>query len=156
SKATVNTIRADSVSYDKNIVRVWQIASLQSSSRGSSSGGSGSSYSSARNYSTPAYTFNTSSGTTSGRTSAASNYFGNNVYNFGTPATLTVATPVTYSDDYSFDEFDSVADFVSYRLTRNYFELRFAPTWLDEDFMSVDFEDFFGMRNATEDELTID
>ena len=63
---------------------------------------------------------------------------------------------MTYSDDYSFDEFDSVADFVSYRLTRNYFELRFAPTWLDEDFMSVDFEDFFGMRNATEDELTID
>ena len=162
SKATVDTIRADSVSYDKNIVNVWKIASLRSSSSGSSFSGSGSSYSGARNFSTPAYTFNTSTSTTSGRTSAAStstasNYFGNSVYNFGTPATLTLATPVTYSDDdYSFNEFDSVADFVSYRLTRNYFELRFAPTWLDEDFMSVDFEDFFDMRNATEDELTID
>ena len=153
SKATVNTIRADSASYDKNIVNVRSVLPFQSIPRSSSSGSS-------RNFSTPAYTFRNSGGTSPARTSTTSNYFGNSVYNFGTltPTLITSPTLTTanYSDDYSFNEFDSVADIVSYRLARNYFELRFIPTWLDDEFMSIDFEDFFGMRNATEDELTID
>ena len=45
---------------------------------------------------------------------------------------------------------------MSYRLTRNYFEVRFVPTWLDEEFLDIDFDYNFGIRNATEDELTID
>ena len=47
---------------------------------------------------------------------------------------------------------------MSYRQTRNYFEVRFTPTWLEKDFMAIDFDysfDNFGIRNATEDELTI-
>ena len=68
------------------------------------------------------------------------------------------ATSATAAD-YSFNEFDSTANDISYRLTRNYFEVRFIPTWLEEEFMDIDFDysfDNFGMRNATEDEITID
>ena len=45
------------------------------------------------------------------------------------------------------------------RQTRNYFEVRYIPTWLEKEFLSIDFDysfDNFGIRNATEDELTID
>ena len=48
---------------------------------------------------------------------------------------------------------------MGYRQTRNYFEVKFIPTWLEKEFMSIDFDysfDNFGIRNATEDELTID
>ena len=176
SKATVNTISANSTSYDKNIVHVWQSLPFQTSSGKTSNSTTNTSTartstartSIARTSTASTSTTNTSTARTSAArtsaartsaasTSTASNYFGNSVYNFGTPATLTVATPTTYFNDYSFDDVENIADVVSYRLTRNYFELRFAPKWISKEFMSVDFEDdFFNMRNATADELTID
>ncbi len=61
--------------------------------------------------------------------------------------------------DYSFREFATLTDDISHRQTRNYFEVKFIPTWLEREFMSIDFDysfENFGIRNATEDELTID
>ena len=63
------------------------------------------------------------------------------------------------NNPYSFGEFTSLTDDVSYMQTKNYFEVRFIPTWLEKEFMSIDFDysfDDFGIKNATEDELTID
>ena len=65
----------------------------------------------------------------------------------------------TSADNYSFGEFTSLTDDVSYIQTKNYFEVRFIPTWLENEFMSIDFDysfDDFGIKNETEDELTID
>ena len=40
---------------------------------------------------------------------------------------------------------------MGYRLGRNYFEVRFIPTWLEKEFMNIDFDydfDAWGLTNS--------
>jgi hypothetical protein len=162
----VDTVRTDSVDIDSSVtvgrILPYRIAStlrpnttpvnLPSNSSSSSSTGSKSSYSSRFN-------------------SGVSNNFtrnGNSLATLGTTYTpsglgVTYWQSATSTSDvlpnYSFDNYTSLADDMSYRLGRNYFEVRFVPTWLESDFLSIDIDDSFdnfGAKNATEDELTVD
>ena len=168
-QSSVNTIRANSVQVDRNLVKVRSIISSKSSS-GGISGGGGSGGSGGGSYSQTVsdrisnlygdrYSDNFISG------------FNNNLASdglssatLGTASTRSGSGLTTYwqdatsaaQSDYSFSEFDND---MSYRLTRNYFEVRFIPSWLEKEFLSIDFDysfDDFGIRNANEDELTID
>ena len=161
NKSTVGTIRADSVDVS-SAVAVGQILPYRSTPTPSNG---------SINY-----------GGSSGGSASYSNVYGNvygsgysNVYsNFasnpssfatlGSTFTPNIATYWQSADsanvpNYDFGEFTSLTDDVSHRLTRNYFEVRFIPTWLEKEFMAIDFDysfDNFGIRNATADELTID
>lgn len=86
-----------------------------------------------------------------------------NVGDFDYGSTLTAGTDLTSSKksvpSYSLDNFARVADDISYRMGKNYFEVKFVPSWLEREFMSIDFDysfDNFGIKNAIEDELIID
>ena len=125
------------------------------SSKGNSSGG-GSSNNYSGNYSSGYSNF------ASNPSSLASNR------NFSAPLGTTYtnnsltywqSTTSTAAPDYSFREFNNTANDMSYRQTRNYFEVKFIPTWLEREYMRIDFDysfDNFGIKNATADELTID
>ena len=157
SNSRVNTIRADSVDVD-SVVTVGRTLPYRSSSGitpsiNPSSGSSGSSGTS-RNIMTGSgsvysiftnnFTSNRNSLATLG-TTYTPNYSG---------LTYWQSTTSTAEPNYSFDNFT-----LDDRLTKNYFEVRFVPTWLEKEFLSIDFDysfDNFGIRNATEDELIID
>ena len=157
----VKTIRANSLTVDRNLVKVGRVISAGNGGNSGGGGGGGA----------PIYS-NTSSTTRSPYSRYSdilSNAFGDNFVRnrsttLGTTLTRNASTALTTywqtatsatEADYSFSEFESDND-MSYRLTRNYFEVRFVPTWLDEEFLDIDFDYNFGIRNATEDELTID
>ena len=183
SESNVKTIKADSVTVDKNLVQVGNTISRN--------GGSGATRTTpASNVINNRYSnvySNLYSNNLTNRYSDYSNIYRdsltsnrNTFATLGTALTRTGSTGLTgltgltgstalttyWQDansataaDYSFNEFDSTANDISYRLTRNYFEVRFIPTWLEEEFMNIDFDyrlDDFGIRNANEDELTID
>ena len=161
-KSSVQTIRADSVDVS-SAVAVGQILPYRSTPTPSNG----------------SINYGGSSGGSASYSNAYSNVYGSgygNVYsNFasnpssfatlGSTYTPNIATYWQSADSaigverYDFSEFTSLTDDVSHRLTRNYFEVRFIPTWLEKDFMAIDFDysfDNFGIRNATADELTID
>ena len=161
SKAYVKTIRADSMDVS-DAVTVGKVLPYRSTSAsispsaptssGGSSSGSGTSYSKVYggSYSRGGYS-----------------NFASNPSSFATLGTTYTNDGLTYWQsatssavpDYSFSEFNNTANDISYRQTRNYFEVKFIPTWLEKEFMSIDSDysfDNFGIRNATEDELTID
>ncbi|MBR4904628.1 MAG: hypothetical protein IKZ53_08145, partial [Selenomonadaceae bacterium] len=158
SKSSVKTIKSDSVNVDRNAVTVGRILPYRSYSGNSSP-------------------FRPSSSSKINFNNEVSNVFDNpfnnnlasNRNSFATLGTTSTrnGSGVTYwqnatstaAPSYSFDNFASVADDMGYRLGKNYFEVRFVPTWLEKEFMSIDFDysfDNFGIKNATEDELTID
>ena len=173
SNSTVNTIRADSVDVN-DAVKVGKVLPYKSSSgimqpsaptaptASGGSTGSGTSYSGSYSGGYNAYSNAYSSGYSN---------FASNPSSFATLGTTYTNNGLTYWQsanstegnisavgDYSFSEFESAND-MSYRQTRNYFEVKFIPTWLEREFMSIDFDysfENFGIRNATEDELTID
>ena len=164
SNSTVNTIRADSVDVN-DAVTVGKILPYRSNSvitptTGGGSTGSGSSTS--------------YSGSYSGGYNAYSNAYSSGYSNFASNPSSFATLGTTYTNDgltywqnvtspaapsYKFSEFTTLTDDISHMQTRNYFEVKFIPTWLEKEFMSIDFDysfDDFGIRNATEDELTID
>ncbi|MBR4152562.1 MAG: hypothetical protein IKT98_06335 [Selenomonadaceae bacterium] len=158
NKSSVKTIKADSVNVDRKAVAVGKVLPYKSDSGITppikSSSGSGTSYNSR-------FSNAFSSGT--------GNNFASNRNSFATLGTTSTrnGSGITYwqsatSDtvpSYSFDNFTGVADDMGYRLGKNYFEVKFVPSWLEKEFMSIDFDysfDNFGIKNATEDELTID
>ena len=157
SNSTVNTIRANSVDVN-DAVKVGRIISYQNASSGGSSSGSssgGSSYISGYNNSF-----------SNGYSNFANNSSGSSYAILGTTYTNNGLTywqnaqnaTSTAAPDYSFSEFESSND-MSHRQTRNYFEVKFVPSWIEKEFMSIDFDyslDNFGIKNANEDELTID
>ena len=66
--------------------------------------------------------------------------------------------PNFYTGNYSFDRVGTM-NAIGYRLIRNYFERRFTPAWLNNEFMNINLVSDFNLwkiQNATEDELTID
>ena len=153
-KSSVNTIRSDNVTVDRNIVTVGQILPYRitpAPSKGTSTTRSSYGYSNSYNSFTNNLASNKSSSATFGTTLTRSGS--------GLTTTYWQEATSTAPTNYSFGEFDSTSNDVSYRLTKNYFEVRFVPTWLESEFLSIDFDysfDNFGIKNATEDELTID
>ncbi|MBR0060894.1 MAG: DUF4097 family beta strand repeat protein [Selenomonadaceae bacterium] len=157
NKSSVNTIRSDNVTVDRNIVTVGKIVPYKSTptpSKGTSttrSYGYSSGYSNSYNSFTNNLASNRSSSATLGTTLTRGGS--------GLTTTYWQAATSTAPTNYSFGEFDSTTNDVSYMLTRNYFKVRFVPTWLEKEFMDIDFDysfENFGIQNATEDELTID
>lgn len=158
SESSVKTIRANSVDVS-DAVTVGRILpySSGSSSSGDYQGASSSGYSGyySTGYSTGYSNFANNSNFA--RNSNPYAILGTTYTNDG----LTYWQNATSTDipNYSFSEFASLTDDISHRQTRNYFEVRFIPTWLESEFMDIDFDysfEKFGIRNATEDELTID
>ena len=154
SKSSVKTIRSDNVTVDRNIVTVGRILPYKSTPAPSKGTSTTRSYSYGNSYSS-SFTNNLASSRSSSAT------LGTALTRSGSGLTTTYwqATTSTAPADYSFGEFDSTSNDVSYMLTRNYFEVRFVPTWLENEFMDIDFDfsfDNFVIKNATEDELTID
>ncbi len=156
SESSVKTIRANSVDVS-DAVTVGRILPY-------SSGGSA------------VRTDTSSSAASSGYSGYYSNGYSNfaNNSNFARNSNPYAILGTTYTNDgltywqnatstdipnYSFSEFATLTDDISHRQTRNYFEVRFIPTWLESEFMDIEFDysfEKFGIRNATEDELTID
>ena len=170
TKSTVGTIMADSVDVN-DAVAVGKILPYRSSptpsngsiNYGGSSGGSSNGYS---NSYANVYSGVYGSGYGNVYSNAYSNFASNpsSYAILGSTFTPNIATYWQSADSaaapsYDFGSFTSLTDDMSYRLTRNYFEVRFIPTWLEKEFMAIDFDysfDNFGIRNATADELTID
>ena len=153
SESSVNTIRANSVDVSDavKVGRILPYYSGSSSVNYQSAASSG--YSGYSSYSNGYSNFANSSNFASNRNSYAilGSTYTNNGLTYWQSATSSAAP------NYSFSEFASLTDDISYMQTRNYFEVRFIPTWLESEFMDIDYSfDNFGIRNATEDELTID
>ena len=158
NKSSVKTIKADSVTVDRNIVTVGQVVPYRSTPTPSKGTSTTRSYGYSSGYSS-GYSNNFTRNLASNRSSTA--ILGTALTRGGSNLTTTYwqAATSTAPTNYSFGEFDSTTNDVSYMLTRNYFEVRFVPTWLEREFMDIDFDysfDNFGIQNATEDELTID
>ena len=161
TNSTVNTIQANSVDVN-DAVKVGRIISYRDvprsdSSGGSSSGGSGGSSSYSGNYSNN-YSYSSGYSNFASNPSSfatlGSSTFTNNGLTYWQSATSTTV-PSLLTSPVSLLPYDDI----SYRQTRNYFEVKFIPTWLEKEFLSIDFDysfDNFGIKNATEDELTID
>ena len=151
TNSSVNTIRADSVDVS-DAVTVGKVLPYRtfSTSTGSASGGS-TGYS--NNFS------NIYSGYSNGSSRGYSNFASNpNSFLIPTSSFLIDRSVLGVSNELSF-LIPNSSFLIDDRQTRNYFEVKFIPTWLEREFMSIDFDysfDNFGIRNATEDELTID
>ncbi len=157
--STVKTIQANSVDVS-DAVTVGRIISYQNAPRTDSTGSTGvsggsTSYSGYSGYYSNGYS-NFANNSTFARSSNPYAILGTTYTNSG----LTYwQNGSSEAQSYSFSEFASLTDDISYRQTRNYFEVKFIPTWLESEFMDIDFDysfEKFGIRNATEDELTID
>ena len=152
-KSSVKTIKSDSVNVDRKVVSVGKILPYKSVSpikpNNSTSTSTARSSSGFINSFSNNFTSDRSSFATLGTTSTRN----------GSGVTYWQSATSTAAPSYSFDNFASVADDMGYRLGKNYFEIKFVPTWLEREFMSIDFDysfENFGIKNATEDELTID
>ena len=160
SNSTVNTIKADSVDVS-DAVKVGKVLPYRNNSvitqpsAPTASGDYNTSYSGSY------------SGAYSNAYSSGYSNFASNPSSFATLGTTYTNDGLTYwqnvtspaAPSYKFSEFTTLTDDISHMQTRNYFEVKFIPTWLEPEFMSIDFDysfDDFGIRNATADELTID
>ena len=165
TNSTVNTIQANSVDVS-DAVTVGKVLPYRSNYQLSASTTGGGATGSGSSTSYNSYSNNYSNVYSNAYSSGYSN-FASNPSSFATLGTTFTNDGLTYwqnatssaASDYSFSEFNNTANDMSYRQTRNYFEVKFIPTWLEKEFMSIDFDysfDNFGIKNATEDELTID
>ena len=163
-KSSVNTIRANSVTVDRNLVKVRSIISFNNISGGISGGGGGGGGGGS-------YSQTVSDRISNLYSDRFINTFNNNLTSnvnsfatLGTALTRNGSSLTTYwqdatsvaQTDYSFSEFDSTANDMGYRLTKNYFEVRFIPTWLEKEFLDIDFDfDYWGLTNSPAREITL-
>ncbi len=158
SESSVNTIRANSVDVN-DAVKVGRILAYSSGS-----GSSGDYQGASRGYSGYYGT-----GYSTGYSNFASNSnFARSSNPYAILGTTYTRSGLGVSDEHSFlipsnslkslriTHYAFLID-IDDRQTRNYFEVRYIPTWLDSEFMDIDYSfDNFGIKNATEDELNIE